>query len=104
MFSHDPLFEGAEPDPGMGLEHLAEDGNPSALAESLEDAAFVESSGVFDTPNGAEEPGPATPGHKFTFELLASPGDKLSFATLFGQSNDLFYSPASGGIRLFDDD
>lgn len=98
------LFDDAEPDPGMGLEHQAEDGDPSELADSLKDADFVVSSGVFDTPDGADDPGPATPGNKFSFELVASPGDKLSFATMFGQSNDLFYSPASGGIPLFDND
>ena len=31
-----------------------------------------------------------------------SPGDKLQFATMFVQSNDLFFAPRNGGIALFD--
>ncbi len=97
------LFEDGEPEPGLGLEAQAEDGDPTALAASLEEADFALSSGVFNTPDGAEEPGAATPGNQFSFEFMASPGDKLSFASMFGQSNDLFYAPAASGIALFDD-
>lgn len=37
-----------------------------------------------------------------TFMVTASPGDRLQFATMFVQSNDLFFAPRDGGIALFD--
>ena len=37
-----------------------------------------------------------------TFTITAQPGDTLSFATMFGQSNDCFYAPKGGEIALFD--
>ena len=61
----------------------------------------VKSVGVFNTPVGDAGPGPATPGKAFEFEVTAKPGDRLSFSTMFGQSNDLFYSPGFVGIPLF---
>ncbi|MCK6371728.1 MAG: spondin domain-containing protein [Gammaproteobacteria bacterium] len=33
--------------------------------------------------------------------MTAKPGDKLSFATMFVQSNDWFYGPKDGAIALF---
>ncbi len=98
------LFTEGEPDSGMGLEAQAEDGSPAMLADSLTDADFVHSSGIFNTPDGASDPGPATPGNSFTFEIEAMPGDMLSFTTMFGQSNDLFFAPSPDGIALFDND
>jgi hypothetical protein len=44
------------------------------------------------------------PGQAFEVELTASPGDRLSFATMFAQSNDLFFAPGPDGIALFDGD
>lgn len=40
------------------------------------------------------------PGQPFT--VTASLGDRLQFATMFVQSNDLFFAPRDGGIALFD--
>lgn len=37
----DPLFTAGEPDRGQGLEHIAEDGNPSLLGEYVDDNAGV---------------------------------------------------------------
>ena len=34
-------------------------------------------------------------------EVTAEAGDYLSFATMFVQSNDLFYAPSDRGIALF---
>ena len=61
------------------------------------------SSGVFNTPSGATEPGGAGPGHSYQFSFDAGPGTKLSFATMFVASNDLYYAPSGEGIELFDD-
>ena len=93
----DPLFTAGEADRGEGLEGIAEDGNPGDLAAALDGT----NSGVFNTPVGAEGPGPLPPGGSYEFTLVAEPGDWLSFATMFVQSNDLFYAPDGRGIPLF---
>ncbi len=99
----DPLFTVGAPDRGEGMEALAEDGDPSGLAATLAMAEGVASSGVFNTPLGAEGPGPLLPGGAYQFAVDAQPGDYLSFATMFVQSNDLFYAPDGTGIPLFDE-
>ena len=98
----DPLFTVGTPDRGLGLEAIAEDGDPSGLAAALETTDGVRFSGAFNTPAGASEPGPLTPGGMYPFTFQAYPGDYLSFATMFVQSNDLFYAPDGNGIALFD--
>lgn len=92
-----PIFTNGQKDAGKGLEALAEDGDPSALATST-------GGKVFNTPMGDDKAGPATPGKKYTFEFKASPGDKLSFATMYVQSNDGFYATAGSGFDLFSGD
>ena len=59
------------------------------------------SSGVFNTPVGATEPGGAGPGKMYRFSFDAGPGTKLSFSTMYVTSNDLFYAPSGEGIELF---
>ncbi len=97
-----PLFSDGMAARGMGLEALAEDGDPSALASNLMDDSSVIEDGVFNTPIGEAEPGPLFPGSSFRVELSASPGERLSLATMLGQSNDLFYAFGPEGIALFD--
>ena len=97
-----PLFMEDEPDYGEGLEALAEDGNPAPLSQSLMSKAMVESFDVFNSPVGSSEAGPLFPGSKYEFEINASKGDYLNFATMFVQSNDLFYAAKSDeGIALW---
>jgi len=53
---------------------------------------------------------PIGPGESVSFTFTAGPnvvpksGMKLSFVSMFGQSNDAFYAPQPGGIDLFQDD
>ena len=96
-----PLFASGAVDYGDGLEGIAEDADPSALAAALAADASLAGSGVFNTPAGAGSPGPAMPGGRYEFMVEARPGERLSFATMFGQSNDLFYAPGQAGIALF---
>jgi hypothetical protein len=100
----DPLFSVGQADRGEGLEALAEDGDPSGLAVAVANQPGVSASGAFNTPVGATEPGPLPPGSAYEFTVVAMPGDMLSFATMFVQSNDLFYSPDGAGIALFNSD
>jgi len=71
-----------------GLESLAEDGNAEAFIAHLQSVKGVREAGMF-------VPGQA-------FEVKAQPGERLVFATMFVQSNDLFLAPDPRGIALFD--
>lgn len=99
-----PLFTPGQPDRMEGLESLAEDGDPSGLEAALSEMDGVDSIGIFNTPTGAAEPGVVTTGSSYGFMVNAAPGSMLSFATMFVQSNDLFYAPTETGIPLFDMD
>jgi len=70
------------------LERLAEDGNFRPMLAKVSAMKGLTASGMF------------VPGQPFTF--TAAPGDLLEFATMFVQSNDLFFAPRDGGIALFD--
>jgi hypothetical protein len=100
-----PLFDLGAPDRGAGLEHLAEDGDNTALGRAMEQlasAGSVGAAGVFDVPAGAAAKGPADAGHAYVLEVSAIPGDRLSFATMFGMSNDWVFSTVPDGVPLFD--
>ena len=104
-----PLFTSGEADRDQGLEALAEDGDPTALAAYLRAQGLQ--AGVFDTPVCADTPGllpsgeTVESGDSYEFEVTASAATPyLSFATMLVQSNDLFLAPAGQGIALFDKD
>lgn len=102
------FFTPGEADRGMGLEALAEDGNPSVLVDTINEMMAGDmmsfESDVFNTPVGADSPGPAAPGSAYEFTIQAYDGQYLTFATMFVQSNDWFFSPGPDGIALFDAD
>jgi hypothetical protein len=87
-----PIFTGGQPQPGNGLEQLAETGNPEGLVKYVSAVSGVAAVGANARPVGATSDGPLTPGQAYEFEVSASPGQSLSLAWMFGQSNDLFYS------------
>jgi hypothetical protein len=97
----DVVFTEGKLDRGAGLEAQAEDGDPAKLAASVKRAKGVVASGVFDTPVGGAKAGPALPGDAYQFTFQARPGERLTLATMFGQSNDVFYAPDDQGIPLF---
>ena len=97
----DPIFSDGMADRGLGLENLAEDGNPARLASALASEDGVDASGAFAIPTGASGPGVLLPGSAYEFSFTAAPGSRLSFATMFVQSNDAFYGPDPAGIPLW---
>jgi len=97
-----PLFKSGTADRGKGLESLAEEGDPSKLVESCKGVKGVGSVGAVAIPVGDSEAGPALPGKSFRFSFDAKPGEKLTAAMMFGQSNDWFYAPDEKGIALWD--
>jgi len=96
-----PLFTGGQPDAGKGLETLAETGNPGPLLKSVSGGKGIASAGADDLAVGATAHGPLTPGQGYQFEISALPGQSLSVAWMFGQSNDLFFAN-DRPIALFD--
>lgn len=83
------------------LESQAEDGNPELLAKAYLTKVGSSYQGVFNTPVGGDKPSPILPGGVYEFSFTASEGMRLSMIAMFGQSNDLFYSP-SRALDLFD--
>jgi hypothetical protein len=101
------LFHPGQADYGRGLESLAEDGDPAALlayyvdpaamlTEDGEQANIGIFGGVYD-----DDLIPLVPGGLFTFDIEARAGDRLSFASMFGQSNDMFLATTQSGVELF---
>lgn len=96
-----PVFTNGSTDSGHGLEMLAEDGDPSTLANYLSMMDGVLSSEIYNMPVGSGTAGPLFPGGTFEFDIEASEGDYLSFASMLGNSNDLFLAPSDMGIALW---
>ncbi|MEM9324741.1 MAG: spondin domain-containing protein [Bacteroidota bacterium] len=88
-----PMFFNRSPDYGDGLEQLAEDGNSGPLVLNL---GFREEILEFDSFDNI------MPGGSVAFSFRAEYGNRLNFATMFMQSNDLFYSFNDEGISLFE--
>ncbi|NQV40736.1 MAG: hypothetical protein HQ506_00135 [Candidatus Marinimicrobia bacterium] len=78
------------------------EGDFKITVENIAEAKSYSSSGAFNTPVGATDPAPIFPGEAYEVSFSAAPGSKLSFATMFVQSNDLFYAPDGDGIDLYD--
>ena len=88
-----------------GIEGVAEDGTPGTLAGELDASSdAIRDAGVFNTPDAADDPGPLAPNNSYAFEVDAQPGERLSFATMYIQSNDLFYGVQPEGLPLFSND
>jgi hypothetical protein len=99
-----PLFSLGQPDRGQGLEQIAEAGNTAILDDAL-GTAFPEGASakaVFNIVDDADAPGPVRPGQTYTFSFTASPGDRLSFASMFGASNDWIVGTPEDGVALFE--
>jgi hypothetical protein len=96
-----PLFTVGAADYGTGLERLAEDGNQVPLRDAL---AASPPAGVIESGELVTATGAAAPGAAFEFVVHAEPGDNLSFATMFGMSNDWFFGTGPDGIALFSAD
>jgi hypothetical protein len=104
----------------IGLEALAEAGPPTGfesepgLVDELDGSTKVVASGAYTPEDTVADPNdpmgavpgapPIAPGGAFVFDIEAEPGQRLSFASMFVPSNDVFLSPDVDGIPLFDDD
>ncbi|MGL1903757.1 MAG: spondin domain-containing protein [Fibrobacterales bacterium] len=87
------LFSNTMKDMGLGLEALAEDGNPAPLHTNLMDK------GIATTTFGDA---PLPTGGMYTLTVDAKKGDMLYLATMFVHSNDLFFGTPENGLPLWD--
>lgn len=85
------------------LEMQAEDGSPESLSKKLLTRVGSVYMGIFNTPTGADKPGPLLPGASYEFSFTGTEGMKFNLIAMYGQSNDLFYS-AREAVDLFDKD
>ena len=120
--AENPVFTEGE-EASVGLEGLAEAGPPTGfpdepgLVDELQDMAGsmgVAAAGAYTPANTVADPNdpmgevpgapPIAPGGAFEFDVEAEPGQRLSFASMFVPSNDLFLSPGAAGITLWPED
>ncbi|HEY4154255.1 MAG TPA: spondin domain-containing protein [Puia sp.] len=69
--------------------------------ENVLDSKPLVESGTF---KGAGSPALILPGQSVSFTFSAAKNQALSFATMYGWSNDLFFAPGNPGIKLYSDD
>lgn len=93
-----PIFTEGTPDYGIGLETLAETGNPDPLYQSLMAQGYA--TGFYATREGGLGDGPLFPGQKYKFTIEGHVGQSLSIASMLGASNDIFFSTGDEGIKL----
>jgi len=117
--AENPIFTEGEA-ASVGLEALAEAGPPTGfpdqpgLVDELQDMTGnmgVASAGAYTPGNTVADPNdpmgevpgapPIAPGGAFEFGVEAEPGQRLSFASMFVPSNDLFFAPGAEGIILW---
>ncbi|MBS1606416.1 MAG: spondin domain-containing protein, partial [Bacteroidetes bacterium] len=69
--------------------------------ENVLDSRPLVESGTFQ---GTGSPALIQPGQSVTITFAAAKGEALSFATMYGWSNDLFFAPANPGIQVYNGD
>lgn len=74
--------------------------NTITIENVLDSKPLVES-GTF---KGTGTPPVILPGQSVSFTFSAAKNQRLTFATMYGWSNDLFFAPENPGIKLYNDD
>lgn len=73
----------------------------SITIENVLDSKPLVESGTF---KGTGTPPVILPGQSVSFSFSAAKNQRLTFATMYGWSNDLFFAPGNPGIKLYGDD
>jgi hypothetical protein len=68
--------------------------------ENVVDGKSLVQSGTF---KGSGTPPVIFPGQSVSISFYAGKGQSISFATMYGWSNDLFFAPVNPGIKLYND-
>ncbi|WP_126246123.1 spondin domain-containing protein [Chitinophaga rhizosphaerae] len=74
----------------------------TVMVENVLQAKNLVESGAFVGPGKPGTPPVVFPGQEVAFSFSAGKGQAVSFATMYGWSNDLFFAPANPGIALYD--
>jgi hypothetical protein len=69
------------------------------MVENVLNAKPLVQSGTFQ---GTGTPPVILPGQSVSIQFAAAKGEALTFASMYGWSNDLFFAPANPGIMLYD--
>ena len=98
------LFTAGTPATGTPIEALAEEGRNQPMLDALDalgDAGIIKAApfATLSMDNYAEDP--IAPGESVTMGFSAPVGARLSMASMFIQSNDIFIGSPDGGIPLF---
>lgn len=72
----------------------------SITVENVLNSSSLVESGTFQ---GTGTPPVINPGQSVSFRFSASVGQAVTFAAMYGWSNDLFFAPANPGITLYDE-
>ncbi|PWJ43249.1 spondin domain-containing protein [Sediminitomix flava] len=100
----EPIFTENAIDRGEGLVLLAEEGDPTALAASLEGKDGVVAYGIFNTPEDTNTAGVLSEGQRYVIPITPEKDLFLSFATMLVRSNDSFISFGEGGYPIYTGD
>jgi hypothetical protein len=73
--------------------------NTTITVENILKSAPLVQSGTFQNTGGSPL---IMPGQNVSIHFSAAKGEALSFATMYGWSNDLFFAPANPGILVYD--
>ena len=76
----------------------------TVTVENVSPFDYFAAGAEFGVSGGSDNAPPADPGQTITVHFHAGRGHILSFASMYGASNDWFYAPEDGGIPLFDGD
>jgi hypothetical protein len=82
-------------------DHDPQPTSKSITIENVLDSKPLVESGTF---KGTGTPPVILPGQSVSFSFSAAKNQRLTFATMYGWSNDLFFAPENPGIRLYGDD
>lgn len=95
-----PIYKVGENDRGKGLKYIAQQGNADTLAAYLKGLPGVKSVYVLPAPNTRVLLPVITDqaGGIVSQELTVSKGDRLAIATMYGFSNDWFFSSTGNGV------
>src|SRR5690348_15459232 len=76
---------------------------PPAQSETITIENVLDSKPLVETGTfqGTGKPPVILPGQSTTFTFSAAKNQRLTFATMYGWSNDLFFAPANPGIKLY---
>jgi len=90
----------------IGCKKEGEHGGAAPQIETVTVENVLQSQPLVETGTfqGTGSPALIMPGQSTTITFSAAKGEALTFATMYGWSNDLFFAPVNPGIKVYDND